>query len=62
MLFKSSVEALEDLSYLFKKHAPTERVISSALENELQVAILRKAAVFEQEFIKKNIKKRPKKN
>ena len=27
--------------------------ISSALENELQVAILRKAAVFEQEFIKK---------
>ena len=36
--------------------------ISSALENELQVAILRKAAVFEQEFIKKNIKKRPKKN
>ena len=33
-VFKSSVEALEDLSDLFRKHAPTERVISSALEKQ----------------------------
>ena len=37
------------------------RKISSALEDELQVAILRKAAIFEKEYIKKNRKKRPKK-
>jgi len=33
--------------------------ISSALEHELQVAILRKAAIFEQEDLRKNRKKRP---
>ena len=33
--------------------------ISSALEYELQVAILKKAVIFEQELIKKNRKKRP---
>ena len=33
-VFKSSVEALEDLSDLFRKRAPTERVISSALEKQ----------------------------
>jgi hypothetical protein len=38
------------------------RKVTSALENELQVAILRKAAIFEQEYIKKNKKKRPKVN
>ena len=38
------------------------RKVTSALENELQVAILRKAAIFEQEYLKKNKKKRPKKN
>lgn len=32
--------------------------ISSALENELQVAILKKAAIFEKEFKEKNKKKR----
>lgn len=36
--------------------------ISSALEYELQVAILKKAAIFEQQYKKKNRKKRPKKN
>ena len=40
----------------------TVRKVTSALENELQVAILRKAAIFEQEYLKKNKKKRPKKN
>ena len=38
------------------------RKISSALEHELQVAILKKATIFEKEYIKKNRKKRPKKN
>ena len=33
-VFKSAVEAMEDLSDLFRKHAPTERVISSALEKQ----------------------------
>ena len=33
--------------------------ISSALEYELQVAILKKAAIFEKEFTRKNRKKRP---
>ena len=40
----------------------TVRKVTSALENELQVAILRKAAIFEQEYLKKNRKKRPIKN
>jgi len=40
----------------------TVRKISSALEAELQVAILKKAAIFEKEWTKKNRKKRPKKN
>ena len=40
----------------------TVKKISSALEYELQVAILKKAAIFEKEYIKKNRKKRPKKN
>ena len=35
------------------------RKISSALENELRVAILKKAVVFEKEFLRKNKKKRP---
>ena len=35
--------------------------ITSALEDELQVAILRKAAIFEKEYTQKNRKKRPKK-
>ena len=34
--------------------------ISSTLEHELQVAILKKAVIYEQEFRKKNRKKRPK--
>ena len=38
----------------------TIKKVSSALEYELQVAILKKAVIFEQEFIKKNRKKRPK--
>ena len=33
--------------------------ITSALENELQVAILQKAVIFEKQFRKKNRKKRP---
>ena len=40
----------------------TIKKVSSALEYELQVAILKKAAIFEKEYIKKNRKKRPKKN
>ena len=40
----------------------TVKKISSALEYELQVAILKKATIFENEYIKKNRKKRPKKN
>ena len=36
-VFKSSVEALDDLSVLFRKHAPTERVISSALEKQAKM-------------------------
>ena len=40
----------------------TVKKVSSALEYELQVAILKKAALFEQEYIKKNRTKRPKKN
>ena len=37
----------------------TVKKITSALENELQVAILRKAVIFEKEYISKNKKKRP---
>ena len=37
----------------------TVKKISSSLERELQVAILKKAAIFQQEFIQKNKKKRP---
>ena len=40
----------------------TVKKISSALETELQVAILKRAAIFEQQYLKKNRKKRPKKN
>ena len=36
----------------------TVRKITSALENELQVAILRKAAIFEKEFLTKKKKKK----
>ena len=37
----------------------TVKKISSTLEKELQVAILKKAAIFQQEFIQKNKKTRP---
>ena len=37
----------------------TVKKITSALEKELQVAILRKAVTFEEEWIRKNKKKRP---
>jgi len=37
----------------------TVKKIVSALENELQVAILKKAAIFDAEFVRKNRKKRP---
>ena len=40
----------------------TVKKISSALEYELQVAILKKATIFEKEYIKKNKTKRPEKN
>ena len=40
----------------------TVKKITSALENELQVAILKKAVLFEKELKDKNRKKRPKKN
>ena len=40
----------------------TVKKISSALEYELQVAILKKATIFEREYTKKNRRKRPKKN
>tara|TARA_Y100000590_G_scaffold410612_1_gene503848 strand:- start:118 stop:678 length:561 start_codon:yes stop_codon:yes gene_type:complete len=40
----------------------TVKKVTSALEYELQVAILKKAAIFEQEYRKKNRTKRPKKN
>jgi len=38
----------------------TVKKVTSALENELQVAILKKAIIFEKETVKKNKKKRPK--
>ena len=38
----------------------TIKKVSSAIENELQVAILKKAAIFDKEFKSKNRKKRPK--
>ena len=37
----------------------TVKKITSALENELQIAILRKAVIFEKEYISKNKRKRP---
>ena len=40
----------------------TVKKITSALENELRLAILKKAAIFEKEMLKKNKKKRPKIN
>ncbi len=36
--------------------------VTSALQNELQVAILKKAIIYDKEFKNKNRKKRPKKN
>ena len=33
-VFKSAVESLEDLSDLFKKHAPKEKLLSSTLEKQ----------------------------
>ena len=33
-VYQSAVDALEDLSDLFKKHAPKEKVISTALERQ----------------------------
>ncbi len=33
-VFKSAVESLEDLSDLFKKHAPEERLLSRTLEKQ----------------------------
>ena len=41
------------------KQNSTVKKISSALEYELQVAILKKAAIFEKEYTSKNRKKRP---
>ena len=41
------------------KQKCTVAKISSALEYELQVAILKKAAIFEKEYTRKNRKKRP---
>ena len=38
----------------------TVQKVTSALENELQVAILKKAAIFEEDYKSKNKKKRPK--
>ena len=44
------------------KQKCTVKKVTSALEEELQFAILKKAAIFEKEYINKNRKKRPKKN
>ena len=33
-VFKSAVDSLEDLSDLFKKHAPEERLLSHTLEKQ----------------------------
>ena len=33
-VFQSAVDSLEDLSDLFKKHAPEEKLISSTLEKQ----------------------------
>ena len=33
-VYQSAVDSLEDLSDLFKKHAPKEKVISTALERQ----------------------------
>ena len=42
------------------KQKCTVKKISSALENELRVAILKKAAIFEKAYKRKSKKKRPK--
>ena len=42
------------------KQKCTVKKITSALENELQVAILKKAVIYEKEWVKQNRKKRPK--
>ena len=41
------------------KQKCTVKKVTSAIEQELQVAILKKAVIFEKEFTKKNRKKRP---
>tara|TARA_B100000029_G_scaffold140386_1_gene135551 strand:- start:43 stop:624 length:582 start_codon:yes stop_codon:yes gene_type:complete len=41
------------------KQKCTVKKVTSAIERELQVAILKKAVIFEKEFTKKNKKKRP---
>ena len=41
------------------KQKCTVKKVTSAIERELQVAILKKAVIFEKEFTKKNRKKRP---
>ena len=33
-VYQSAVDSLEDLSDLFKKHAPTEKLVSSTLEKQ----------------------------
>ena len=33
-VFQSAIDSLEDLSDLFKKHAPEERLLSSTLEKQ----------------------------
>ena len=42
-----------------KQQNCTVQKVNSALESELQVAILRKAAIYEKDWLKKNKKKRP---
>ena len=49
---------------IHKRKCPTEKnctvnKITSTLENELQIAILKKAVIFEKELISKKKKKRP---
>ena len=43
------------------KQKCTVKKVTSAIERELQVAILKKAVIFERAFLKKNKKKRPEK-
>ena len=42
-----------------KQQNCTIQKVNSALESELQVAILRKAAIYEKDWLRKNKKKRP---